>query len=150
MKNAESQKMAENSSKEIELTKKKQEKSESDPLSIFGDTKELAHIKHKREYVSFIRLCKSGKVATATITAKALGVDRNTIIAWFKTSKARRALLESSDKYVQNIEASKDWKAHQWLLQQQLLQEESNQLTSLGGLTINVNPVTEQVIEAKD
>lgn len=97
------------------------------------ETNELAFVKKKKEYNHFIHLCKSGKVATAVITAKALGVNRNTIVAWFGTPKAKRALQESSARYVEKIEESKDWKAHQWLLQQQTQSEDKKE--GSGGVT---------------
>lgn len=85
----------------------------------------LAYITKKQEYNRFRAMARAGKVTNAVVTAKALGVKPDTIRAWMKTPAIRKAMQESSQQYISTIEQSKDWKAHQYLLERLLVEQDS-------------------------
>ena len=125
----------------INLTPNYKKKEETAPLMIEDETptKELAYIRHKREYRRFITMCKHGKITTGVLTAKVLGVSEQTIHEWLRTPTAKKALLENAEKYVANIEVSKDWKAQQYLLEKLTLTEQHDkQNNTLVGLQITL------------
>jgi len=78
--------------------------------------KELTFNRKKKEYKSFIKLIKQGKTIPATILAQTLGVNRSTIIEWYKTPQALKSLSEDINYHVENIKKSKDWRASAYLL----------------------------------
>lgn len=70
----------------------------------------------KKEYRRFIKLIKEGKYTTAIMTAKILGVTRQTISVWLQTPRAIQAMNEEVNQYVAKIKSSNDWKASAYLL----------------------------------
>jgi hypothetical protein len=78
--------------------------------------KQPKYIKKKKEYRTFIRLIKANKFTTAILTAKTLGVERNTINQWLSTKPCVLAMNETISKYISDIEVSKDWKAKAYLI----------------------------------
>ena len=78
--------------------------------------KELQRIVLKKQYKLFLKLIKSNKFTTAMVTAKILGVTRQTIQEWLKTPLALRSMNETINNYISDISVSKDWKAKAYLL----------------------------------
>lgn len=77
---------------------------------------ELQRIIKKKQYRAFNRLVKEGKYTSAVMSAKILGVDKNTIMSWLKTPKIIKAMEHDVNNYVSKIQSSKDWKAQAYLL----------------------------------
>ena len=107
----------------------------------------LAYITKKQEYNRFRAMCKAGKVTNAIVSSKALGVDRRKIIEWMKTPAILKAMQEATNKYIENIEVSKDWKAHQYLLERTLQEDEQKQQTGVTNQILIVNKEGEFRIE---
>jgi hypothetical protein len=73
-------------------------------------------IRKKRQYNAFIKLIKQGKYTTGVLTARILGVDNHTISKWLNTSKVKLLMNNTYNKYINDIEQSKDWKAKAYLI----------------------------------
>ncbi len=76
----------------------------------------LQNITKKKQYKQFYKLVKAGKFTTAILSAKTIGVTRQTIGEWLDTPIIQKALQEDVDEYVRKIKTSQDWKASAYLL----------------------------------
>ena len=98
---------------------KKQKKEDDKSNSIVNESeqsKQLQRIVKKRQYKAFMKLVKDGKYTSAMISARLLGVTRQTIMSWIATPKVQKIMNEEVDNYVSKIQSSKDWKAQAYLL----------------------------------
>lgn len=75
------------------------------------------YVRKKWTLVKFKRMIKKGGFISARLTAKALGVDKRTIEKWLQLPAVQRELASSISLYTKNIQKSKDWKAHAYLLE---------------------------------
>lgn len=73
---------------------------------------------YKWEYKNFLEFVKKRKVGRAIIYAKALGIDRRTLVHWMSQPELREAMAESIDDLVDGMQraGSKDWRMHRELL----------------------------------
>jgi len=100
-------------------------------------------IRNKKAYKRFIKLVKTGKFTTAMLSAKLIGVQRNTIMEWLKTKAVMAVMNEEINTYISKISGSKDWKAQAYLLDKTLGDDDKEkdttvQLTNL----IQINTTT--------
>ncbi|MFZ6035395.1 MAG: hypothetical protein ACOYUB_04620 [Patescibacteria group bacterium] len=95
-------------------------------------------VRKKYQYRQFVRLIRAGKFTTALATAKVIGVDRRTIVAWLKSNKVKLAVGEEIDSLVQKIKGAKDWHSKAYLLDKILeeTKEKAPEIEILEGLTI--------------
>lgn len=118
------------------LKDKKEEENITSELDATSPIKDLVYSKKKKEYRAFLKLIKAGKLTTAVITSKVLGVSRQTISAWLKTTQAHKALNETASNYIKDIEASTDWKAKKYLLDKLEGTEEESKAIDLKQLIV--------------
>lgn len=107
-----------------------------------NETRNLSFIRLKRQYKAFIRIVKEGKFTSAVVSARVLGVSRQTIADWLQTPKVINAMDEEVESYISKIKQAKDWKASAYLLDKLDYDKgkESN-ITDLSQLiVINTNP----------
>lgn len=84
-------------------------------IVVNGIEKEI-FIRKKRQYRAFIKMVKQGKVTSALVAARILGVSHLTIREWLQTKKVMEAMENDVASYVEKIQVSKDWKAQAYLL----------------------------------
>jgi hypothetical protein len=74
--------------------------------------------RYKWEYSGFLEYVKQGKVESAIIYAKALQIDRRTLVHWLNQPELREALLSSINTIVEGMKkAGKgDWRMYRELL----------------------------------
>jgi len=85
------------------------------PIAISSQA--LPEIRKKTKYGKLKKLIKEGKFISARITAKAIGVSKDTILDWFKTPAIQKAVQEEIDKSVEVMKKSDDWRSHDRLIQ---------------------------------
>lgn len=85
------------------------------PISILGHKK--TEIKKINKYNKLKKLIREGKFISARITAKAIGVNKDTITDWLRTPSIQKAAQEEIDKSVSVMKASDDWRSHDRLIQ---------------------------------
>lgn len=75
--------------------------------------------RYKWEYNNFLEFVKNRKVKRAVFYAKALGIDRRTLLHWMSQPELREALAESIDELVEGMEraGSKDWRMYREMLE---------------------------------
>lgn len=105
--------------KSIENEKNNGETSVVTAPSIIGqpvtEDKEIV-IRKKAQYKAFMKLIKENKYTTAILTARVLGVNKNTITDWLNTPKVKEAMRITYHRYISDIEASKDWNSKKYLI----------------------------------
>jgi len=74
--------------------------------------------RYKWEYSGFLELIKLGKVDSAIIYAKALQIDRRTLVHWLNQPELKEALFSSIDTIVDGMKQSGkgDWRMYRELL----------------------------------
>lgn len=82
-------------------------------------------IRKKMKYGQFVKMVKAGKFISANLTAKILGVGRDTVGDWLRTPKVQRAIQDKISSLVDKMEeAGKgDWRAYDRLIQYALNEE---------------------------
>ena len=85
------------------------------PISITSQT--LPGIRKITKYNKLKKLIKQGKFISARITAKAIGVNKDTVLDWFKTPAIQKAVQEEIDRSVEVMKKSDDWRSHDRLIQ---------------------------------
>jgi len=81
--------------------------------------------KNKKEFRIFLKLIKSGKLTTAIMASKVVGVSRQTIGKWLQTKSAKALLDQELDDRLSTISKSKDWKAHAYIIDK-ITEEDKN------------------------
>jgi len=81
--------------------------------------------KNKKEFRIFLKLIKSGKLTTAIMASKVVGVSRQTIGKWLQTKSAKALLDKELDDRLSTISKSKDWKAHAYIIDK-ITEEDKN------------------------
>lgn len=74
-------------------------------------------IKKINKYNKLKKLIKEGKYISARITAKAIGVNKDTITDWMRTPAIQRAAQREIDLSVEVMKKSEDWRSHDRLIQ---------------------------------
>lgn len=71
------------------------------------------------EYKKFLALVKQKKIEHAVIYAKALGIQRRTLVHWLSQPELHQALLDSIDGLVDGMKKAgvKDWRMYRELLE---------------------------------
>lgn len=85
------------------------------PILIVGQKK--TEIRKTTKYGKLKKLIREGKFISARITAKAIGVNKDTITEWLRTPAIQRAVQEEIDKSVEVMKKSDDWRSHDRLIQ---------------------------------
>lgn len=82
-------------------------------------------IRKKMKYGQFVKMVKAGKFISANLTAKILGVTRETIGEWIRTPKVQKAIEEKISSLVEKMETAgqNDWRAYDRLIQYALNEE---------------------------
>ena len=73
-------------------------------------------IRKKWTFQKFKRLIKKGSYTSARLAAKALGVDRRTILDWENRPEILNLLQQDVHEFTSKIRKNKDWKAQAYLL----------------------------------
>lgn len=104
-------------------------------------------VRYKWEYKNFLEFVRKRKVNRAVIYAKALGIDRRTLVHWMSQPELREALTESIDDLVDGMQTAgkKDWKMHRELLKMLGVDDETKIDVTTGGEKIN--PISELTVE---
>lgn len=92
------------------------------PLGIIENNKAIAgqkppEIRKVAKYNKLKKLIREGKYISARITAKAIGVTKDTIMDWMRTPSVQKAVQDEIDKSVEVMKGSTDWRAHDRLIQ---------------------------------
>lgn len=75
-------------------------------------------VRYKWEYGQFLDFVKKGKVGRAVIYAKALKIDRKTLVHWLSQPELREAMIASIDELVEGMQRAgkNDWRMYRELL----------------------------------
>jgi hypothetical protein len=75
--------------------------------------------RYKWEYNNFLDFVKKRKVGRAIIYAKALQIDRKTLVHWLSQPELREAMVEAIDELVDGMQraGSKDWRMYRELME---------------------------------
>lgn len=92
-----------------------QPKAVENPILITAQTFPL--IRKENKYNKLKKLIREGKYISARITAKAIGISKDTILDWMKTPSIQKAVQEEIDLSVQVMKKSEDWRSHDRLIQ---------------------------------
>ena len=96
--------------------------------------------RYKWEYNNFLEFVKKRKVSRAVIYAKALQIDRRTLVHWLSQDELREALVESIDELVDGMQraGSKDWRMYRELMEIMGIDKEQKIDLTTDGQPINV------------
>jgi len=102
------------------------------------NTKEVT--RYKWEYNNFLEFVKKGKIQRAVIYAKALQIDRRTLVHWLNQPKLKNAMIESIDALVDGMQTAgkNDWRMYRELLKIIGVDDETKLDLTSNGQTINV------------
>lgn len=89
----------------------------------------------KWEFNNFLTFVKERKPGRAIIYAKALGIDRRTLLKWMEHKELRDAMVESLDELVEGMQrsGSKDWRMYRELMKMLGVTDEQNIDITSGG-----------------
>ena len=89
----------------------------------------------KWEFNNFLNFVKERKPGRAIIYAKALGIDRRTLLKWMEHKELREAMVESLDELVEGMQrsGSKDWRMYRELMKMLGVTDEQNIDITSGG-----------------
>lgn len=75
--------------------------------------------RYKWEYSQFLDYVKKRKPERAVIYAKALGIDRKTLVHWLSQPELRDAMTNAIDELVDGMQraGSKDWRMYRELME---------------------------------
>lgn len=96
--------------------------------------------RYKWEYNNFLEYVKKGKVERAVIYAKALQIDRRTLVHWLSQPELRMAMQASIDQIIDGMQRSgkDDWRMYRELLKILGVDEEMKLDVTSGGEKLNV------------
>lgn len=90
-------------------------KSIETPIAVTSQN--LPIIRKEAKYNKLKKLIKEGKYISARITAKAIGISKDTILDWMKTPAIQKAVQSEIDISVEVMKKSEDWRSHDRLIQ---------------------------------
>lgn len=85
--------------------------------SIQGQNPPVKKINKIIKYKKLLKILKEGKYISARITAKALGIGKDTLLEYLKTPKAQQIAINEINESVQVMKKSEDWRSHDRLIQ---------------------------------
>jgi hypothetical protein len=96
--------------------------------------------RYKWEYGNFLEFVKKRKVGRAIIYAKALQIDRKTLVHWLSQPELREAMVDSIDELVEGMQraGSKDWRMYRELMEIMGIDKEQKLDLTSNGQTINI------------
>jgi len=130
----------------LQITPKTIEK----PIAVIGQEATIREIRKPLKYNKLKKLIKEGKYISARITAKAIGVSKDTITEWMKTPSIQKSAQEEIDKSVQVMKESDDWRSHDRLIQYAIGQDDKNAQGSGNNILIINNGKEYRIEENKD
>lgn len=95
---------------------------------------------YKWEYANFLEFVKKRKVSRAIIYAKALQIDRRTLVHWLSQPELREAMVEAIDELVDGMQraGSKDWRMYRELMEIMGIDKEQKLDITSGGESLNI------------
>lgn len=96
--------------------------------------------RYKWEYNNFLEFVKKRKVGRAIIYAKALQIDRRTLVHWLSQPELREAIVEAIDELVDGMQraGSKDWRMYRELMEIMGIDKEQKMDITSNGETLNI------------
>lgn len=96
--------------------------------------------RYKWEYGQFLDFVKERKPGRAMIYAKALGIDRRTLVLWMEQPDLRAALAESLDEMLDGMQRAgkEDWRMYREMLRLYGLADKQDVDVTSDGAPINV------------
>jgi len=96
--------------------------------------------RYKWEYSNFLEYVKKGKVQRAVIYAKALQIDRKTLVHWLNQPELREAMQDSIDGLVDGMQRAghNDWRMYRELLKILGVDDETKVDVTSGGEPFNI------------
>lgn len=94
----------------------------------------------KWEYNNFLDYIKQRKISRAILYAKALGIDRRTLLKWVQQPELNKAITEALDEIVDNMQRAgkDDWRMYKELHAMLTLDDTRNIDVKTNGESINV------------
>jgi hypothetical protein len=95
---------------------------------------------YKWEYNNFLEFVKKRKVGRAIIYAKALQIDRRTLVHWLSQPELREAMVEAIDELVDGMQraGSKDWRMYRELMEIMGIDKEQKMDITSNGEALNI------------
>jgi hypothetical protein len=103
-------------------------------------------IKKEIKYNKLKKMIREGKYISARITAKAIGVNKDTVLDWLKTPSIQKEAIKEINESVQVMKKSEDWRSHDRLIQYAIGQDDKTG-TGTGNNILIINNGKEYRIE---
>ena len=101
--------------------------------------------RYKWEYNNFLEYVKKRKVSRAVIYAKALQIDRRTMVHWLSQPELREAMTDAIDELVEGMQRAgkNDWRMYRELMEIMGIEKEQKIDVTSGGKELKAATVVD-------